>query len=47
VIEIKDLAVDNVLVITGPILIVVLAALALQFATSRFDAPREPKVTEH
>jgi phosphate starvation-inducible membrane PsiE len=47
VIEIKDLAVDNVLVITGSILILVLAALALQFATSRFDTPREPKVTEH
>ncbi|MCL4801300.1 MAG: phosphate-starvation-inducible PsiE family protein [Burkholderiales bacterium] len=47
VIEIKDLAADNVPAITGSILILVLAALGLQYAASRFDTAREPKVTEH
>ena len=47
VIDVKELTADNILIITGSILFLTLAVLVLQFATAKFGAEREPKVTEH
>ncbi len=47
VIDIKELSADNILIITGSILMLTLAVLVLQFASAKLDAEREPKVTEH
>lgn len=47
VIDVKELTVDNILIVTGSILMLTLAVLVLQFATARFGAEKEPKVTEH
>jgi len=49
VIDVKELTADNILIITRSILLLTLtlAVLVLQFASARFGAEREPKVTEH
>lgn len=47
VIDVKELTADNILIITGSILMLTLAVLVLQFAEARFGSTREPKVTEH
>jgi phosphate starvation-inducible membrane PsiE len=46
VIDIKDLPLESLLVVTGAILLLTFAVLVLQIATSRFAAAAEPKVTE-
>jgi protein PsiE len=47
VIDVKELTADNILIITGSILMLTLAVLVLQFTAARFGAEHEPKVTEH
>ena len=47
VIDIKELAMESVLIITGAILLLTLAVLVLQIASSKFSMASEPRVTEH
>ncbi len=47
VIDIKELPVDSLLIVTGAILLLTLSVLVLQVASSKFSTTREPKVTEH
>jgi len=47
VIDIKDLPVDSLLIVTGAILLLTLSVLVLQIASSKFTTASEPKVTEH
>lgn len=47
VIDIKELSADNILIITGAILMLTVAVFILQVAQSKFTASSEPAVTEH
>ncbi len=47
VVDIDDLSVDNLLIVTGAVLMLTLSVLILQFAEARFTAAQEPQVTEH
>lgn len=47
VVDIKELSAENVLIITGAILVLTLAVLVLQIASSKFSMKHEPAVTEH
>jgi phosphate starvation-inducible membrane PsiE len=42
-IDIKDLSIESVLVVTGSIFVLTLAVLVVQIATSRFSVPIPPK----
>ncbi len=46
-IDINELAMESVLIITGAILMLTLAVLVLQIASSKFSMASEPRVTEH
>jgi protein PsiE len=46
VIDMKELTPDNVLVFSGAILVLTVAALVIHFASSKFPMGDEPKVTE-
>jgi phosphate starvation-inducible membrane PsiE len=47
VVDIEQLAVENLLIITGAILLLTLSVLIVHIADSRFTTVSEPKVTEH
>ncbi|MNC88109.1 phosphate-starvation-inducible protein PsiE [compost metagenome] len=47
VVDIDDLSVDNLLIVTGAVLMLTLCVLILQFAEAKFTADEEPQVTEH
>lgn len=47
VVDIEQLSVDNLLIITGAVLMLTLSVLIIHIADSRFTTVSEPKVTEH
>jgi phosphate starvation-inducible membrane PsiE len=47
VVDIDDLSVDNLLIVTGAVLMLTLCVLILQFAEAKFTAAQEPQATEH
>lgn len=47
VIDIKDLPIETLFIVTGMILMLTVAVLVLQFATARFGSGEEPRVTKH
>src|SRR5215475_4704424 len=42
-VDVKDLSMESVLVVTGSIFVLTLAVLVVQIATSRFEAPTQSK----
>jgi phosphate starvation-inducible membrane PsiE len=47
VVDIDNLSVDNLLIVTGAVLMLTLSVLILQIAEAKFTAAQEPQVTEH
>lgn len=47
VVDIDDLSVDNLLIVTGAVLMLTLSVLILQFAEAKYTAAQEPQATEH
>jgi phosphate starvation-inducible membrane PsiE len=47
VVDIDDLSVDNLLIVTGAVLMLTLSVLILQFAEAKYTAAEEPQATEH
>jgi phosphate starvation-inducible membrane PsiE len=47
VVDIDDLSVDNLLIVTGAVLMLTLCVLILQFAEAKYTAAQEPQATEH
>ena len=47
VVDIDNLSVDKLLIVTGAVLMLTLSVLILQIAEAKFTAAQEPQVTEH
>ena len=47
VVDVKDLQFENIIILTGAILMLTLCVLILQAASAKFGTDDEPKVTEH
>jgi phosphate starvation-inducible membrane PsiE len=47
VVDIEKMSVENLLIVTGSVLLLTLCVLIVQFAESKYSVSNEPKVTEH
>ena len=47
VVDIEEMSVDNLLIITGAVLMLTLSVLLVQFAEAKLTVSEEPQVTEH
>jgi protein PsiE len=47
VVDVEQLTVENLLFVTGALLMLTLCVLIVQFAEARFSVTHEPRVTEH